>query len=127
MRPTDQAYDTGQRPMNIDGSNIVWIDTTSGAQIAYLWASQSNAPPSGTLIKLPRNFQGSLDTENSPVKAVVIQGQLKLRTMSIPSETTLSTASYFQTSNTPPIHLINNSDQDTILYLRTAGKIQLRK
>ncbi len=127
VRPTDQAYDNGQRPINIDASNIVWIDATNGAQIAYLWASQSSAHPSGTLIKLPHNFQGTLDTDNTPVKAVVIQGQLKLRTKSNPSETTLSTASYFQTSNTRPIHLINNSEQDTILYLRTTGKVQLRR
>lgn len=126
VRPTDQSYDNGQRPINIDASNIVWIDATNGSQIAYLWKSESNTHPSGTLIKLPPKFQGTLDTDNTPVKAVVIQGQLKLRTKNKPTETTLSTASSFQASSTPLIHLSNDSNQDTILYLRTTGKPRLR-
>ncbi len=126
VRPTDQAYDNGQRPINIDASNIVWIDASNGAQIAYLWKGQSDAHPSGTLIKLPPKFQGTLETDNTPVKAVVIQGQLKLRTKSNLTETALSTASYFQTSTTPLIHLSNDSNQNTILYLRTTGKHRLR-
>lgn len=126
VRPTEQAYDNGERPINIDASNIIWHNTTNGAQLAYLWGNQSDEHPSGTLLKLPKQFQGTLNTNDTPIKALVIQGQLKLRTNSNSTATTLSTASYFQTSDTPTIQLINNTDQNTVLYIRTSGKLELR-
>lgn len=126
VRPTDQAYDNGQRPINIDASNIVWIDSAHGTQIAHLWGNPNQGHLNGTLLKLPKNFQGQLMTSNAPVKAVIIQGQLNLHPQHNAQPTRLTTGSYFQSSGASPVHLFNITQQDTIIYLRTTGKTELK-
>ena len=79
--PTEQAFDSGERPVNVDASNIVWVDvpgissSLEGPKIAYLWGNLQNGQSNGTFIKLPAGFPSRIQTHDSIFRAVVIKGQ----------------------------------------------------
>jgi len=123
VRPTDQAFDNGERPINIDASNIVWLDATNGAQIAYLWGSQSEGQPLGTLIKLPQHFTGSINTSSPHSRAVVIQGQLDIQPTDQSEYISLEVGSAFESRSTITLPVSNSTDQECIFYIRSVGDL----
>lgn len=56
--PTKEAFDSGARPINVDGSNIVWIDqpgnsaNSSEPKMAYLWGKPDDKQLYGALVRL---------------------------------------------------------------------------
>jgi hypothetical protein len=93
VRPSKQAFDSGERPVNVDKSNIVWLDASNvtridrsgmptaadGPRIAFLWGQPQDGELNGTLIKLPGGFAGQIRSHGSDFRAVVIQGRPKHR------------------------------------------------
>lgn len=124
---TEDAFDNGERPVNIDPSNIVWIDKNSstpfpyGPQIAYLWGSLNEGASSGTFVKLPATFSGKLNSYGSVFHAVIIKGQLKHRGS---GTHLLDPGSYFGSEDTA-IHAVSSADGEVILYIHTNGKFEL--
>lgn len=121
VHPTDQAFDSGQRPINIDRSNIVWLDSTDGAQIAYLWGGHNEGQSNGTLIKLPKNFNGTINTNSTLSRAVVIQGQLEIQANQEP--VTLEAGSAFETLSNFSLRISNKTEMESIMYVRSDGKL----
>ena len=81
--PPAEAFDSGERPVNIDASNIVWVEANNmgssrnAPKIAYLWGKQQDGQSHGTFVKLPGGFVGEIRAQGSTFRAVVITGQLK--------------------------------------------------
>ncbi len=82
VRPLEEAFDSGERPVNVDPSNIVWLDAAAspwiaepGPEIAFVWGAPGGL--SGTLLKLPAGFRGGLRADGAHLRAVVIQGRLE--------------------------------------------------
>lgn len=79
--PAEKAFDTGERPVNVDASNIVWIDqpgmpaSANGLKVAFLWGNPQDDRLNGTLVKLPAGFTGKIRSHGSTSRAVVIQGR----------------------------------------------------
>ncbi len=127
VRPTDQAFDNGERPLNVDKSNIVWLDlptqTTSSNQpkLAYLWGDPQGKEVYGTLIKLPAGFSGIIHSQGSDFRAVVIQGQLQYQLSK--EAKTLDAGSYFS-SKEESVHEVS-SKKETILYMRINGEFKV--
>ncbi len=123
VKPTEEAFDEGERPVNIDASNIVWQNASESeyvknteAEIAFLW---KNKELKGSLIRIPANFSGKIQSEGSIFHAVVIQGnpiyQLKKE------KTSLDPGSYFS-SEGKTNHLLSTSDgESSTLYIRSNG------
>ena len=123
VKPTEEAFDEGERPVNIDASNIVWQNASESAyvkntdaEIAFLW---ENKELKGSLIRIPANFSGKIHSEGSVFHAVVIQGnpiyQLKKE------KTSLDPGSYFSSEGKAK-HLLSTSDgESSTLYLRSNG------
>ena len=126
--PTEEAFDSGERPVNVDASNIVWIDqpgipaSADGPKVAFLWGNPQDDQLNGTLVKLPAGFTGKIDSHGSTFRAVVIKGQPQYQ---VPGETdvkTLEPGSYF-TSMGESVHQVSSkAGEESIIYVRTDGK-----
>ena len=126
--PTEEAFDSGERPINMDESNIVWIDqpgfpaTANGPKIAFLWSSTRDDKLNGTLARLPAGFTGKINSHGSAFRAVVIQGQLQYQ---VPGETdvkTLGPGSYFGSKGEVAHHFLSKAGEESVIYVRTDGK-----
>lgn len=131
VHPTEKAFDSGERPINIDPSNIVWLDapqiisSNTDVKIAYLWGNPNRNELRGTMIKLSPGFTGKLQNQSSIFRAVVIQGQIELHNSKTDKFTILTPGSYFG-ANQPSAHAVNSSvDGDTILYIRSNGDVSI--
>lgn len=131
VRPVDQAFDNGERPINLDKSNIVWVDmpgqstSPKSPKVAYLWGSPHGNELNATFLKLPAGFSGKLMSQGKSFRSVVIEGQLQY---TLPGEATakaLDSGSYFS-SEGKSIHDISTKEE-AVLYVRTNGKYDFIK
>ena len=125
--PTTEAFDSGERPVNVDASNIVWIDppgmpaSANGPKLAYLWGKMNDGQSNGTFVKLPAGFSGKMHSQGSIFRAVVIKGQPR---WGIDDET-LEPGSYFG-SKGETVHQISSKEgEEAIIYIRTDGKYHI--
>ncbi|MES9851068.1 MAG: DUF4437 domain-containing protein [Candidatus Thiodiazotropha sp. L084R] len=136
--PTEKAFDSGERPVNVDASNIVWLETfntkwgdqqgalTSADQpkVAFLWGNPQGDQLNGSLIKLPAGFTGKIHTHGSTFRAVVAKGQLHYQVSEVDSKT-LIPGSYFS-SEGESVHSVSSQvDEESTLYVRTNGKFKV--
>tara|TARA_R110001606_G_scaffold235945_3_gene383876 strand:+ start:3687 stop:4565 length:879 start_codon:yes stop_codon:yes gene_type:complete len=135
VRPSDEAFDDGERPINVHESNIVWLNASDinwlkkseseaagkAPQMAFLWGNPKQDEMSGALLKLPPGFSGELHGSASPLRAVVIKGEIGHRLTEDSEEKALPPGSYFG-SDAAAVHEITNmSDMDSIIYIRSKG------
>ena len=129
VKPTEQAFDNGERPINIDTSNIVWLDSdtsnwiskNSKVQLSFLW---ENNKSKGLFVKLPKAFKGLIRTDGTVLHSVVIQGELNYSLPQNQETRTLDAGSSFSSTDTA-IHTIVNTNNEVILYIRTNGTIKV--
>ena len=135
--PTEKAFDSGERPVNVDTSNIVWLDASNttrvdqpgtpasanGPKLAFLWGNPEEHQLNGTLVELPAGFSGQINSHGSSFRAVVIKGQLHYQA---PGETdikTLEPGSYFG-SKGESMHQVA-SEEESIVYIRSEGRFNV--
>ncbi len=123
-----KAFDSGERPVNVDASNIVWLsppgmqNSTNGPEIAYLWGKLQDDQPNGTFVKLPAGFRGKIHSNASPFRAVVIKGQLQYLAT---QPDTLNPGSYFSSKGEWVHQVSSKSSDEVIIYVRTKGKYKI--
>lgn len=134
--PSEKAFDSGERPVNIDASNLVWLDASNTnyikqtnkpnpSKITFIWGTPKNNELYGSLIKLSKGFKGKINSFGSSFKSVVIQGQLEYQ---IPNESAISKleiGSYFSSEGESTHHISSNLEEETIIYVRTDGKYEI--
>lgn len=129
VKPTTQSFDSGERPVNVDESNLVWLgkdqinwlSLKSDVQVSYLWGQPTTNSVNGRLVKLPAGFKGKLKTESTEFRVVIIQGFLDLKLKN--QEVVLEPGSYFSSTGKAEHELINYDANDVILYIRTRGEL----
>ncbi len=138
VRPTDEAFDSGERPLNVDATNLVWLtaaDTTwidapskptaDGPAIAHLWGSPGQGERNGTLLRLPSGYRGELLGLNDSVNVVVIVGQFAL-SVGTPSAL-LEPGAYVQLDRDDPQFLACEGEEACQLYVSTTGPYRFAK
>lgn len=131
VKQIENAFDNGERPVNIVPSNIIWLNASdvtwvsasnNDVKIAFLWGTPKDGELRGTFLKLPSGFSGMIQSNASEFRAVVIQGSLNHKSE---AGITLSAGSYFG-SYTPTKHFITAaSDEDVIIYIRSNDTYEL--
>jgi hypothetical protein len=126
--PTEEAFDSGERPINVDASNIVWVDlpgmpdSANGPKIAYLWGSLQDGQSNGTFVKLPAGFSGKIHSHGMTFRAVVIKGRAQHMGDDVK---TLEPGSYFG-SNGETVHEISSGEgAESVIYVRTNGMYEV--
>ncbi|MEM9338826.1 MAG: DUF4437 domain-containing protein [Bacteroidota bacterium] len=134
VKPTSEAFDDGERPINIDASNVVWlnnqqtnwIDTKSNAELSFLFDSRQEDERKSLFVKLPPGYSGAIETTGNVLHAVVIKGVLHYTMPQSKEIKALDPGSYFGATDKAVHTLTNASDGQTIVYLRTNGAINVR-
>ena len=126
----EKAFDSGERPVNVDASNIVWIDppgipvSSNGPKVAYLWGKLQDGKSNGTFVKLPANFTGKISSLGSTFHAVVIKGHTQYQ-VSKASVKTLEPGSYFSSKGKSVHQVSTKAKEESIIYIRTNGKFDV--
>ncbi|MEM1107319.1 MAG: DUF4437 domain-containing protein [Planctomycetota bacterium] len=129
VMPPAEAFDTGERPINVDASNFVWLDSSNspwiqdeGPELVHLWGTPAEGELNASMLKLPPGFTGHLQTRDTTLNAVVIQGQ---PTHEVPGKSptqTLAPGSSLDSTGVTTHAFTNNTAEDVTLYVRLAGK-----
>ena len=135
VKPTNEAFDNGERPVNIDASNVVWlnnrktnwIDQESKVEISFLWESKDRHGLKGLFIKLPKAFNGEIKSNGKVLHSVVVKGEMKYKMPQTEEIKILDAGSYFSSTD-KAIHSVSGSaDSEVILYVRTNGDIKIKE
>ena len=125
--PPEEAFDSGEKPVNLDASNIVWIDppgrtaSADGAKIAFIWGNPQGESLNGSFIKLPTGFTGMVRSHGSTLRAVIIQGRLMLRQPGENILNSLEPGSYFSSLG-KSVHLVScEAEEECVIYMRVKG------
>ncbi len=129
VKPIEEAFDNGERPINIDASNIVWlnndktnwVDSKSKAELSFLW---NDGNSKGLFVKLPKTFNGIMKTDGTVVHAVVIKGGLEYTLPQNQETKVLDEGSSFSSTD-KTIHTLSTINYEVILYIRTNGSIKI--
>lgn len=135
VRPPDEAFDAGERPINVDASNLVWVDAsilgspgtpTSSVEpeVAFLWGDPLDDHPSGTMLRLPVGFSGALRSQGSTLRVVVVEGQPRHRVPGADGDVILEPGSGFRSTG-EAAHVISSEGEDCILYVRAGGRYEV--
>ena len=130
VTPISEAFDNGERPINIDVTNIVWLNNeksnwisrNNNAEISFLL---DDSPSKSLFVKLPKGFKGKMTSTGNMMHSVVIQGNLNYEMPQNKQVKNLDEGSYFGATDKAIHTLENNSSVDVILYIRTNGTIHI--
>ena len=132
VKPADEAFDSGQRPINVGARNMMWLGAKDaewiddeGPTMAYLWGSVKDNEKNGTFVKLPSGYAGELRTSAPLMRVVTIQGQASIQMSGESDIHSLAPGSYFGSKGEAAHQLSCASDEECVLYLHTEGKYQL--
>jgi hypothetical protein len=137
VRPTEEANDSGERPINLHSDNIVWLNASSsswiddpsgkspsdGPKIAFLWGNPTiDNQPKAALIRLPAGYTGYLKSKGANLRAVVIQGRPKYKVPGKTSSTTLEAGSFFSSQGNSVHEISTQPGTESIIYVRTESE-----
>ena len=137
--PAEEAFDNGERPVNVDKSNLVWLDASNiawidqagvpasanGPKVAFLWGNPQDDQLNGTFVKLPAGFTGMMRSHGSTFRAVVIQGQPNHLLSGETDVKALKPGSYFGSAGETVHQIFCATGEECILYVRAEGKFDV--
>lgn len=129
VKPITEAFDSGERPINIDINNMMWlgdnetrlVETGSTAKIAFLWKNKDGAK--GYLVKLPAGFKGKIHSKGSIFYGIIIKGNVSYTMPNADKATGLDQGSHFE-SKTEAVHNIS-ANEESLVYIRTNDDLKI--
>lgn len=119
----DEAVDNGERPINMDKRNLVWLNSHDLRQlihpdvnVVYLW--KKNDKSNGSLLRLPAGFKGSINNIDE-LKIVTISGTGSHKWNTGKTKARLSPSSFIS-SKINGTHRIT-VDTEMVLYINSNG------
>ena len=133
VQPSDKAFDNGERPLNVDRSNIVWMDNEglewitadAGVETAMLWGSKTPGEARAAFIKLPAKASATLSALESSLHAVLIEGDLLHRVSGSDVKSDLSPGGYISSDDAIRHDLTCKSISECLLYVRSDGRFAI--
>ncbi|MEM7778358.1 MAG: DUF4437 domain-containing protein [Pseudomonadota bacterium] len=136
VQPAKEAFDNGERPINIVASNVIWLDSNDvnwvstaaatqqaeNVEIAYLWGKPRTGEMNGTFLRLPAGFTGALKAADAVLRAVVIRGKIRHAHASRPDPIELGTGSYFGSRKQTQHRVSCAAESACVIYVRTEGR-----
>ncbi|SHI48766.1 protein of unknown function [Mesonia phycicola] len=132
VKPTSEAFDNGERPINVDKNNLVWLNANdiewiaekSNVKTAFLWGSHEKNQLRATLLKLPAGFKGKIKNLSPNFRAVVISGKVTHQFSKKDDENILKIGSYFGAEEGAEPLL--STEIETVIYIRSNGKFKIK-
>lgn len=132
VKSTSEAFDNGERPVNVDKTNLVWLNANdiqwvsekSNVQTAFLWGSHEKNQLRAALLKLPAGFNGKIKNLSPNFRAVVISGEVTHQFSKKDTKNDLQPGSYFGAEENATS--IISTAKETILYIRSNGDYEVK-
>ena len=131
VRPAAEAFDDGERPVNVDVSNLVWLDgadlariktgSDDGPRLAFVWGRPRAGQLNGSLLRLPAGYKGKIRGHGSILRAVVITGRIDYRGPGRGESVSLDPGSYFSATGASTHEISVASGGESMIYIRTRG------
>lgn len=128
VRPVDQATANDERPVNVDVSNIVWLDaadlgwSTAGIRVALLWGEPLGDAPGGILLRLDAGVTAAVNDAGSRLRAAVIDGQMSARATAKGAAKTLDPGSALS-AGAGALPLSCAAERACLVYARGEGRL----
>ncbi|UII32202.1 DUF4437 domain-containing protein [Fulvivirga ulvae] len=130
VKPTNEYFNNGERPINIDASNITWLDNTqtnwiaanNQSKISFLWKNAEGVR--GIFVKLPKDFKRNIYTKGTILYGVIIDGNIDYKIPNTDSIMNLDAGSYFESTGNS-MHEISTTEE-ALIYIRTNDKIEIK-
>ena len=133
VRPSAECYDNGERPVNIDESNFVWLGSKDvpwlyddNVRVTFLWGNRTLGEFNGMMVKLPAGFKGKIRTKADIFKAVVVKGHVIHKSKNSENQEILDAGSYFGSKGKAKHEISTSVKEETWLYIRTNGEVKIR-
>ncbi len=130
VQPTKLAFDNGERPVNLDKSNLVWLGESdvemveqTEAKVAYLWGKTEKGQLRGAMITLPAGFDGNINADGEIFKAVVVKGSVQYHAEE--GDKALAAGSYFGSEGESHHAFSSDPEQVTMLYIRSSDRFDI--
>ncbi len=135
VKPIEEAFDNGERPINVDKNNIIWLDASkthiigeksasaTNTEVAFLW---ENEEMTGNLIKLSSNFDGEILSKGKQFHAIVIIGEAEYLMPNSEEIKLLDPGSYFTSTGKSKHRIKVNQGLETTIYIRTNGEFEIK-
>ncbi|WP_430933780.1 DUF4437 domain-containing protein [Saccharicrinis sp. 156] len=137
--PADEHFDSGERPVNVDRSNIVWLDASdvkwidqpetaamsNGPKVAFLWGKPQVDELNGTLIKLPAGFSGKIVSHGSSFRSVLIKGEPQYQVGGKNDVKILELGSYFASTGGGVHQITSSATSECVFYVRANGACEI--
>ncbi|MBU2869133.1 DUF4437 domain-containing protein [Colwellia sp. E2M01] len=122
VKPQEQHFDNGERPINVHASNLVWLTDKESSQIkgenlgiTFLWKNSKIPSSQGYLLKLPAGSKVDITSNAAEFRAVVIQGDIRYQSSELNSAKGLRPGSYFNAKGDFTHNIITL--KESILYI----------
>lgn len=134
VQPGEMAFDTGEQPLNLVNSNLVWMSSEEltwiatrgnfqyGPEAALLWGDLTPGRLSGSFVKLPQGYSGRLSTQDGDLRAIVIQGDLTHSIQGHSNAIELGPGGFLESQEGIGHSLSCNAGEDCLVYVRTTGR-----
>ena len=126
VKPTEERFETGERPVNVHESNLVWVHrpgTPDGVELAHLWKDRGELGRRGILVKIPAETSISLRGPG-PLRGVVVEGEPGYTGTGRDEAVTLRPGSYFGSTGDARHRLVAGRDE-VVVYVRARGEVSL--
>lgn len=132
VQPTEEAFDNGERPINVDKTNMVWLNANdiewisekSNVETAFLWGSHEKNQLRASLIKLPAGFSGSIKNLSPNFRAVVISGGITHQFSKKDAKNELQPGTYFGAKKGATSKI--STEKETVIYIRSNGNFEVK-
>ncbi|PHN92257.1 hypothetical protein CSC80_14915 [Maribacter sp. 6B07] len=132
VKPTSEAFDNGERPVNVDKTNLVWLNANdiqwvsekSNVETAFLWGSHEKNQLRAALLKLPAGFNGKIKNLSPNFRAVVISGEVTHQFSKKDTKNELQPGSYFGAEENATS--IISTAKETVIYIRSNGDYEVK-
>lgn len=131
VRPPEKAFTTEEVPLNLDATNLVWLDqpripsTRGGPRLAFLWGDPHGGEAYGTLVKLSAGFAGTIRNHGSTFRGVVIQGRTMLGMPDLANSHILDPGSYFEAKGESAGRVSCSPADECLIYVHTDGHYEV--
>ena len=138
--PKEEAFDKGERPVNVVPSNLVWLSRfqtswiaddgestgTTSPEIAFLWGKPGSGEKSGSFLRLPKEFDGEFKSNAGPLRVVIVKGQVGYSDTAGGDPGTLKPGEYFTVAGKKSIRITSGLESECIAYIQADGSYLVR-
>lgn len=129
VKPVSEAFESNEKPINVDVTNLVWLSEQNisnikgSAKVFYLWGKTRKDSLYGAFLKLPQGFKGTIYSEGSIFRGVVIDQEIEYQIPNDSIQYLLKPGASF-TSKGKAGHVIN-SNSESLIYIRANGSFKV--